>query len=380
MILGKGTKSPIALQLKSVFNRLFITFVTWYRKKQMKKLRLLLLPFSWLYGAILFFRHFIYDRGFANSYGFDKPVIVIGNLVLGGAGKSPMTEYLLRLFAGVSIATLSRGYGRKSTGYLEVQGGSTAEKVGDEPLQFKRKFPCVTVAVCEDRVGGLRQLMPSHDIFVLDDAFQHRRLKPGISILLFDFESLQENKWVLPAGNYRDLFMRRNFADIIVITKSPEALSKTDRQRCLQLLKLERELPTFFSYIEYGDLVNLMTDEKESFPINARLIVMTGIANPTPFCNYLTTKGNVLKMIEFPDHHRYTAGDLLKIKRYWQSLGDCLIVTTEKDAMRLRDPELRSHIEDLPLHYIPIETKFHHNASGPSFDNLIKDQVFGKQV
>lgn len=346
----------------------------------MKRLRLLLLPFSWLYGAILFFRHFLYDRGLLNSYSFDKPVIVVGNLVLGGAGKSPMTEYLLRLlFTRVKIATLSRGYGRKSVGYLEVKNNSLAEMVGDEPLQFKSKFPEITVADCEDRVKGLKYLMPNHDVFILDDAFQHRRLKPGLSILLFDFESLRENKLVLPAGNYRDLFMRRNFADIIVVTKSPKNLSERDKQRSLQLLKLESQHSTFFAYIEYGDFMNLRTDEQQSFPMSTQLMVVTGIANPKPFYKHLETKGNIWKTMEFPDHHRFTVNDLLKIKKYWQLQHDCLIVTTEKDAMRLKDPKLLSHLEDLPFYYMPIEMKFHTDKNGPNFDNLIIKKVLSKQ-
>ncbi|WP_134091007.1 tetraacyldisaccharide 4'-kinase [Olivibacter sp. XZL3] len=342
----------------------------------MKRLRLLLLPFSWLYGAVLFLRHFFYDRGLYTRYSFEKPVLVVGNLVVGGAGKSPMTEYLLRLLSTrTRVATLSRGYGRKSKGYLEVQADSTAAEVGDEPLQVKRKFPWVTVADCEDRVEGLKRLMPQHEIFILDDAFQHRRLQPGVSILLFDFDSLKRNKFLLPAGDYRDLFLRRNFADIIVITKAPKLITAEEKQGAKQLLRLKKEVPVFFTYIEYGHLSSLTTDERVPFPVGAKFMLVTGIANPKPLSDYLNTKGEILKEMNFPDHHQFSTNDLRNIRKYAQSLPDCLIITTEKDAMRLQSPEVVSQLSGLPVYYIPIEIKFHMEGDELPFDTLIKEKV-----
>lgn len=344
----------------------------------MKRLRLVLLPFSWLYGAVLFLRHFFYDRGWCASYRFEKPVIVIGNLVVGGAGKSPMTEYLLGLLSTrLHVATLSRGYGRKTKGYLEVQPNSLADQVGDEPLQFKRKFPWVTVADCENRVEGLKRLMPRHEIFILDDAFQHRRVQPSLSILLFDFDSLKENKFLLPAGNYRDLFLRRNFADIVVITKSPKVLAGEEKQDAKQLLRLKKRIPVFFTYIEYGNLSSLTTDEPIAFPVGGKFILVTGIANPKPLFNYLNTKGEVLKEINFADHHEFSEDDLLKIRKHAESLTDCLIVTTEKDAMRLRNPKLASQLDGLAVYYIPIEIKFHTEGDELPFDTLIEEKIRG---
>ena len=171
-----------------------------------KYVRLLLLPFSVLYGIVVILRNKLYDWGFFKSTRFDIPIICVGNLVVGGSGKSPVTEYLVHLLSDYKIAVLSRGYGRDTKGFLYADQTSTAKSIGDEPLQFYHKFPQVTVAVCEDRVKGIAQLKEAHDLIILDDAFQHRRLNPGFSILLFEFQKLLEGQFLLPAGNMREPF------------------------------------------------------------------------------------------------------------------------------------------------------------------------------
>src|SRR5690606_24292763 len=186
-------------------------------------LRALLLPFSLLYGLAIWLRNRLYDWGWLRSVAFDRSVIVVGNLAVGGTGKSPMTEYLVRLLSSRGrLATLSRGYGRETRGFLEVTPNDTARRTGDEPLQFKRKFPEITVAVDEDRVDGVSRLIAGgHDIIVLDDAYQHRALRPGLALLLFGYGAMHQPKWRLPAGDYRDAFSERRRADVMVVTKAP---------------------------------------------------------------------------------------------------------------------------------------------------------------
>ncbi|MFD2145663.1 tetraacyldisaccharide 4'-kinase [Mucilaginibacter antarcticus] len=198
----------------------------------MKHLRALLLPFSFLYGLIVIVRNFLYDAGLFKSRRFDLPVISVGNLEVGGAGKSPMTEYLIQLLKDhYKLATLSRGYGRATKGFQIATATATASQVGDEPAQFKHKFPDVTVAVCEQRVDGITQLQHDHDLILLDDAYQHRAVKPGLSILLFDYNSLNNQRWVLPAGNYREPFFGKWRAGIIIITKCPADMPQQELEK-----------------------------------------------------------------------------------------------------------------------------------------------------
>ena len=188
----------------------------------MKYLRLLLLPFSWLYGLVVIIRNAFYDAGIYSSRSFDIPVISVGNLDVGGAGKSPMTEYLIRLLRpNFKLATLSRGYGRKTQGYLVADVDAKAALVGDEPAQFKHKFRDITVAVCEKRVIGIEKLSYAHQVIILDDAYQHRAVKPGLSILLFDYGRINEPRLMLPAGNLREPFSGRKRADVVVVSKCP---------------------------------------------------------------------------------------------------------------------------------------------------------------
>lgn len=343
----------------------------------MKQLRLLLLPFSLIYGAVLCVRHFLYDKGFLKVSVFDKPVLVVGNLVVGGAGKSPMTEYLIRLLSPhLKVATLSRGYGRKTKGFLEVQTDSLAEMVGDEPLQFKRKFPYITVADCESRVLGLEQLMPKHDVCILDDGFQHRALKAGLTILLFDFNSLAKSKFLLPAGDYRDLYARRNRADIIVITKCPQMLDNLHRERARQQLDLKHAIPVFFSSIAYGTLTHLLNGSPMLITKQTSFILFTGIANPRPFIDQMKVAGEVVQTFIYADHHLFSLADVNKIRKYWEQKGRIsTIVTTEKDAMRLRHPAINPLLADLPIYYMPIEMVFQETTQGQKFDDLVRNKI-----
>ena len=243
----------------------------------MKYLRWLLFPFSLLYCVAVIIRNWLYDAGFLKVHHFDKPVIAIGNLDIGGAGKSPLTEYLVRLLKkDYKIATLSRGYGRKTKGYLAATATATASatttttEIGDEPAQFKHKFPDITVAVCEDRAAGIKRLLPDQDLILLDDAYQHRAVAPGLSILLFDYGRLYKSHLLLPAGSLREPFSGRWRAQIIVITKCPPKFTNDEMERAYQEIKPLPYQSLFFSSIAYQPLVGLngektnITIEKDS--------------------------------------------------------------------------------------------------------------------
>lgn len=328
-------------------------------------IRALLLPFSLLYGLAVWIRNRLYDWGWMKATVFNKPVIVVGNLAVGGTGKSPMTEYLVRLLNGrYRVATLSRGYGRQTRGFLEVHADSTAEQCGDEPLQFKRKFPHVTVAVDENRVHAVRRLFQGgHEVILLDDAYQHRALRPGFAILLFDYRSIDQPKWPLPAGNYRDSFGERRRADLVIVTKTPPTATEAAKERIRRSLDTGRQIPVLFSAIHYGPLVPLSPDRH---PKEARLsrdhtvLLVTGIANPTSLCDYLQNRVKKMIHLRYPDHHPYTPETLQTITSRFHGIGNPskFIVTTEKDAQRLLTPALATQLTDLPIYIIPIQAQF----------------------
>ncbi len=347
----------------------------------MKYLRWLLFPFSLIYGLVVIIRNWCYDSGLFKSYKFNKPVISVGNLDVGGAGKSPMTEYLIHLLKnGYKLATLSRGYGRVTTGFLSATATTTATQIGDEPAQFKHKFPDITVAVCEKRVEGLRKLLPDHDVILMDDAYQHRAVEPGLSILLFDHNRLNEPHLLLPAGNMREPFNGRWRAQIIVVTKCPEQLT-TDGQAALAQ-KIE-PLPyqhLFFTAINYQPLQDLegrpanMTIDKDT-----TVFLLTGIANAQPLVQYL--KGFISQIIHhnYPDHHTFTLKNITKLAA---EFNECtsqkkIVITTEKDVQRLEGSWFKTALpakEHLPVFVIPIRVEFL-NGGGKRFDQLIIDYV-----
>ncbi|WP_257666608.1 tetraacyldisaccharide 4'-kinase [Parapedobacter tibetensis] len=338
--------------------------------------RLLLLPFSVLYGLIIWMRNRFYDWGWIGSTSFNNPIIVVGNLAVGGTGKSPMTEYLIRLLAGkYNMATLSRGYGRKTQGFLEVSVNDSATKCGDEPLQFKHKFPHITVAVSENRVKGIVRLIQSgHEAIVLDDAFQHRALRPGFAILLFDYQSMWQPKWLLPAGNYRDCFQERRRADIMVVTKTPVEASNQEKERIRHNLSTSLDVPVLFSSIGYGPLIPILPEVRDGATLDRDISVLliTGIVNPTPLYDYLATQVKDIVQLRYPDHHQYTLADIQKMVNRFDELKNPrkLIITTEKDAQRFLTPTLSSHLTSLPMYMVPIRITFE-NEDEDTFRELV---------
>lgn len=331
-------------------------------------LRFILWPFSIIYGFIICFRNFLYDRGIFKSTQFSFPVIVIGNLAIGGTGKSPMTELLIRMLKdSYKLAILSRGYGRKTSGFLYVSPSDSSRKVGDEPLQFKNKFPEVTVAVCEDRVLGVEKLQKEHQLVILDDAYQHRALKPGFSILLVEYKSLFQPKFLLPTGNFRDGFSQKKRADTIVISKCPMGLSEDEKKRALSRLDAKSDQPVFFSFVAYDHPQPVFIADASEMPIMREddILLVTGIANPEPLLQHLQGKCRSLKLLQYPDHHPFSEKDIRTILKEYESIASQqkYILTTEKDYQRFK--EFSKHFMDIPareIRVIRIETDFYDNG------------------
>lgn len=331
----------------------------------MQKIRKILFPFSWLYGGIVWLRNKFFDWNWISSKSYDFPVICVGNLSVGGTGKSPMIEYLIRLLKDkYSTATLSRGYKRKTKGFYLVNKNDEAINTGDEPLQFKNKFSNIEVAVDENRQNGISQLrkLPSPpEIILLDDAFQHRKVKPGFSILLSSYDAIYSKDLMLPAGNLREPKSGAKRADIVVITKCPENISLKKQEKITKQLKLKPHQSVYFSYIKYADKI---TNEKEELDFEnlKNFTLVTGIAKPQPLVNFLKEKDLNFSHLNFLDHHNFSAKEIKELNKL------DFILTTEKDFMRLK------HVISLEkLFYLPIQQDFIKNKE--NFDNEILDWV-----
>lgn len=344
----------------------------------MKYLRLLLLPISCVYGLVVIIRNLLYDWGVYKSQAFELPVISVGNLDVGGAGKTPMTEYLIRLLKDqYQLATLSRGYGRQTKGFVMASEKSTAAQIGDEPGQMKAKFPGISVAVCEDRVAGINKLKADHNLILMDDAYQHRAVKPGFSILLFDYNRLQEPQFLLPAGNRREPFWGRKRADIIVISKCPDDLASTERDRIKKKMKLFPGQQLFFTSIAYYPFKTRLAGNP-GLPVDAdtTVFLLTGIANPKPLLAHLSSITQKLIHHHYPDHHRFSLKNIAKLADEFNACPSQkkVIVTTEKDAQRLGEQELVPLIDPLPVLIAPIGIEFLDNGK-EQFDQLITNYV-----
>jgi tetraacyldisaccharide 4'-kinase len=343
----------------------------------MKYLRLLLFPFSLIYGLVIIMRNWFYDAGLLVSREFDVPVIAVGNLDVGGAGKSPMTEYLIRLLKSEhKLATLSRGYGRTTEGFLIASKDTVATQIGDEPAQFKHKFPEITVAVCEKRVVGIEQLKTDHDLIILDDAYQHRAIKPGLSVLLFDYNSVRQAQFLLPAGNLREPFSSRWRADVIVISKCPEEISDVVQRKIADKINPLPYQQLYFTMIAYLPLYGMTgSDSNTVIDADTTIFLLTGIANPAPLINYI--KSQTLNVIHhnYPDHHSFSLKNITKLANDFNACKSQkkLIITTEKDAQRLGLHELTEILNQLPVYIQPIGVKFLHQQQ--NFDQTILNYV-----
>lgn len=315
----------------------------------MQELRLLLYPFSILYDGIISLRNWAFDIGILDQKEFDIPIVAVGNLSTGGTGKTPMIEFLINHYKGKRVAVLSRGYGRKTSGYIELSVEDSPEKVGDEPLQIKRKFQnSIVSAVCEKRVDGIQRLLKDHslDVILLDDAYQHRHVKASHYLLLTSYDRLYINDYLLPAGNLRESRSGADRAQSVIVTKCPKNLSTSQQDKIEKQLNLFSNQNLYFSYIDYGKLLKGLKKELLLEELKGKEItVVTGIAKPAPFIEFLESKV-IVEHLEFNDHHEFTDEEIMQIK------SKPIVITTEKDFMRLKSHRLFN------VFYLPIETRF----------------------
>ena len=346
------------------------------------KIHYWLYPISWLYGAGVYLRNKLFDWGYYRSKSFDVPVVCVGNLAVGGTGKTPHTEYLIKLLqqTGAHVAMLSRGYKRKSKGYVLATDETDVKRIGDEPYQIKTKFPDIRVAVDENRCHGIEQLMklenPKVDVVLLDDAFQHRHVKAGLNILLTDFHRLFSDDTLLPAGRLREPEDGKNRAHIVIVTKCPEDIKPIDFNIITKRLKLYPYQQLYFSSFRYGALTPLFGEKRRalaSLGKDERVLLVTGIASPATLVEKLKAHTPHVDLCQFDDHHDFSHKDLQLIKERFEHLeGEKkLIVTTEKDATRLQHhPALAEALKPY-LYVLPIEIEFLQNQQHIFNQNII---------
>lgn len=332
----------------------------------MKFLRKLLFPFALVYAAVLHIRNFLYDTAIFTSSAPSIPVIAVGNLSVGGTGKTPMIEYLIRLLQSqYIIAVLSRGYKRKSTGFVLANEGTSVHELGDEPFQYHQKFPGITVAVDANRTNGINQILnqkSNTQVILLDDAFQHRKVKAGLYILLTAYNDLFSDDYVLPMGNLREARSGKKRAHLVVVTKCPPALSAAEQANIKSKLGVTQ--PVFFTSIGYDEQVYSSSIQLSVAEIKPKQkVLLAGIAKPKPFFQALQS-GQDQELI-YPDHHNFSSTELAEID---QIAAQKLVVTTEKDYVRLQH-----QLPENSLYYLPIQTQF--IADEAAFIQYIKSHV-----
>ncbi|WP_306353082.1 tetraacyldisaccharide 4'-kinase [Flavobacterium sp. '19STA2R22 D10 B1'] len=331
-------------------------------------LRKILFPFAVLYGAITQFRNFLFDKGWLKSYRFELPVIAVGNLSVGGTGKTPQIEYLIRLLSNqYRVATLSRGYKRKSEGYILADQNADASILGDEPFQFFQKYKDIQVAVDADRRNGIEQLLSQTvkpEVILLDDAYQHRKVQAGFYILLTAYGDLYADDYMLPTGNLRERRKGAERANIVIVTKCPAGMSAVEQQKIRIKLKLLPEQELYFTYIEYDAFVYAGQQKIAVSEIrNQEKILVAGIAKPMPFFAHLDSGQD--QRMTYPDHHNFTNNEIQELAE--KSKGK-IIITTEKDYVRLK-----GKLAEEQLFYLPIKSSF--IAEGDQFDQSILTYV-----
>lgn len=329
----------------------------------------LLYPFALIYGAVAAFRRWMYRRGLRKAYQAPIPTIGVGNLSVGGTGKTPHVEYIIRLLPEhYKIATLSRGYKRKTKGFVLANDIDpqqlSAEMIGDEPLQFFTKFPHIKVAVDENRTEGIQQLLqrfPDLQYIVLDDCYQHLQVKPDLNILITEYAAPYALDYPLPAGRLREFRSAARYADMVIVSKCPENLTEQQRAEMTELLKLQDNQQLFFTTMRYGELTALNECGKQlQISPQTEVVLLTAIAHPEPMIKYLSEKFNIIHHYRFPDHHYFSAEEIAEIKKTYfsEKNQNRILVTTEKDSMRLIYGTLSKHLETIPLFSLPIEPYF----------------------
>ncbi len=341
----------------------------------LKSFRVLLLPFAVIYGFVIIIRNWLYDKQYLKSATFNFPLICVGNIAVGGTGKSPMVEYLVHILKPhFNIGTLSRGYKRKTKGYSLANANTTALEIGDEPMQFHIKFPDVAVAVGEERIVAIPQMLhdrPDLQAIILDDAFQHRIVKAGFNIVLTEYSNLYTHDFFLPTGDLRDEWKSARRADVIIVTKCPRNLTQEKKYKAMRSL---HPLPTqkiFFTTIEYGTPYHISNPQDEwILTPNDEVLLVCGIANPKPLKEYLVEHAHTYYQKDYGDHHIFSIDDLNEIKERFASIHakQKIIITTEKDAVRLT--KFTDELATLPLYVLPIKHAFLFDE-GEQFNALV---------
>ena len=343
------------------------------------KINVWLTPFSWLYGIGVGFRNFLFDVGVLKSRSFDVPVISVGNITVGGTGKTPHVEYLVRLLKDhFRVAVLSRGYKRKSKGFLMANKHTTAQDIGDEPYQMKQKYPDVTIAVDRKRVRGIKKLtesVPKLDVILLDDAFQHRYVKPGINILLVDYHRLIIYDKLLPAGRLREPLRAKNRAEIVIVTKCPKDLKPMEYRGITKAMELFAYQQIYFTSLAYGHLQPLYSQrEKRSLESlqDEHVLLLTGIASPKQMQVDLAPFTPNITPLTFSDHHHFSQKDISKINETFADLpSPKCIITTEKDAARIVQTKGLSDEVKKNLYILPVKIQFMPEQQEKFNENII---------
>jgi len=334
-----------------------------YSNLFLKTFRILLFPLAIIYWLIIFIRNKFYDLKIFGTATFGMPLICVGNLSVGGTGKSPMVEFLvMNLKDDYKVATLSRGYKRKTRGYALANERSNALEIGDEPMQFKLKFPDVPVAVGEERLDAISQLLhdkPEIRSIILDDAFQHRAIKAGMNILLTDYNNLFTRDFYLPTGDLRDLKSSYKRAEIIVVTKCDPAINEKRKEEIIDEIRPLSSQHIFFTANSYGDVYQIIKHGQIlRLTADTDVLLVTGIANPQPLKDLLEEHTGTYYMLHYPDHHIFTIDDWKDIKKKFDKIeaDKKIILTTEKDAVRLS--KFGVQLNDVPLYVIPLKHHF----------------------
>jgi tetraacyldisaccharide 4'-kinase len=344
----------------------------------LKSFRILLLPFALLYWLVIGTRNWLYNKNILRSTSFGLPLICVGNLAVGGTGKSPMVEYLVRLLKDeFKVATLSRGYKRRTKGYALANRQSTALEIGDEPMQFHIKFPDIPVAVGEERLVAIPQLLhdrPATEAIILDDAFQHRAIRAGLNILLTDYNNLFTRDFYLPTGDLRDLRTEYKRAEILVVTKCKPDLTIDEKEKIKKEISPQPHQHIFFASMEYGQPYHIFKHTGFALTENTEVLLVSGIANPRPLKLLLEKYSKTYYMLQYPDHRIFTIDDIREIRNRFAGINadKKIILTTEKDAVRL--VKFNTEIGEWPFYVIPVR---HHFLYGEAdrFNQLVTNFI-----
>jgi len=346
----------------------------------LRSFRIVLFPLSLVYGLAVWLRNSLFDKKILRSSSFNLPVICVGNLAVGGTGKSPMVEFLVsNLHKNIKVAVLSRGYKRKTRGYALAHDKTTALEIGDEPMQFHIKFPDISVAVGEERIVAIPQLLhdkPDTEVILLDDAFQHRHVRAGLNIILTDYNNLFTRDWFLPTGDLRDEKRSYRRADLLVITKCPDHLSLEEKEDLKQEVSPLEHQHLFFSTIHYGLPYHIIGRNEITINESMEVLLVSGIANPAPLKSYLQEVSATYFEILYGDHHIFTIDDWREIVKRFNNIqaSNKIILTTEKDAVRLI--KFAQELKDLPVYVIPIAIQFLFNEE-KQFNDMIMNYIKG---